>query len=63
MVLYSNKHYLEKYDKKIPKTWDELLEIGQYIVKQEKLNNTNLYGYNGLFNYCNQFIFFFFFFK
>ncbi|KAG4090271.1 periplasmic binding protein-like II [Neocallimastix lanati (nom. inval.)] len=51
MVLYSNKHYLEKYDKKIPKTWDELLEIGQYIVKQEKLNNTNLYGYNGLFNY------------
>ena len=53
MVLYSNNYYLEKYNKKIPKTWDKLLEIGQDIIEQEKINNnnTNLYGYNGLFSY------------
>ncbi|KAG4090277.1 hypothetical protein H8356DRAFT_1279713 [Neocallimastix lanati (nom. inval.)] len=53
MILYSNNYYLEKYNKKIPKTWDKLLEIGQDIIEQEKINNnnTNLYGYNGLFSY------------
>ncbi|KAL6592058.1 hypothetical protein U3516DRAFT_569741 [Neocallimastix sp. 'constans'] len=52
MILYSNKNYLENYNKEIPKTWNELLETGQYIINQEKMNNNNnIYGYNGLFGY------------
>jgi len=51
MVLYSNNYYLEKYNKKIPSTWDDLLQTGQDIIEQEQKNNNeiNLYGYNGLF--------------
>jgi len=49
-VLYSNEMLLNKYNKTIPKTWNELLETGKYILRKEKeLNNTNLIGYNGLF--------------
>ena len=49
-ILYSNKYLLSKYNKPIPKTWNELLETGKYILRKEKeLNNTNLIGYNGLF--------------
>jgi len=41
---------LNKYNKEIPKTWDELLETGKYILKQEKIkNNTNIVIFNGLF--------------
>jgi len=47
-VIYNNMKYLNKYNKKIPKTWNELLETGKYILKQEnKLNNTNILIYNG----------------
>jgi len=51
MVLYSNRYYLEKYNKEVPTTWDKLLETGQFILEQERINNKNfnLYGYNGLF--------------
>jgi len=51
MVLYSNNYYLKKYNKKVPTTWDNLLETGQYIIEQERINNNkyDLYGYNGLF--------------
>jgi len=43
--------YLEKYNKKIPTTWDELIDTGKYILKEEKkLNNTDLLGYNGIFS-------------
>ncbi|ORX84281.1 periplasmic binding protein-like II [Anaeromyces robustus] len=49
-VLYSNRVLLSKYNKKIPKTWDELLETSKFILNEEKkLNNTNIIGYNGLF--------------
>jgi len=42
---------LEKYNKKIPKTWDELLETANYILNEEKkMNNTELIGYNGFFS-------------
>ncbi|ORX50396.1 periplasmic binding protein-like II [Piromyces finnis] len=49
--LYSNIEYLQKYNKNIPKTWDELIETGKYILEQEKMINENsqLIGYNGLF--------------
>ncbi|KAL6605284.1 periplasmic binding protein-like II [Neocallimastix sp. 'constans'] len=49
-ALYSNIELLNKYNKEIPKTWDELLETGKYILKQEKIkNNTNIVIFNGLF--------------
>ncbi|OUM62610.1 hypothetical protein PIROE2DRAFT_61764 [Piromyces sp. E2] len=52
-VLYSNIIYLNKYHKEIPKTWDELIETGEYILKKEREENNNkeLIGYNGLFPY------------
>jgi len=61
---------LEKYDKRVPKTWDELIETSQYILEKERVlyNNTNLLAYNGLFNGLfkkkkkKKFFFFFFFF-
>jgi len=43
--------YLNKYNKDVPKTWDELIETSKYIMNEEKkINNTNLLGYNGGFN-------------
>jgi len=42
---------LDKYELKSPKTWNELLNIGKYILEEEKKkNNTKLIGYNGLFD-------------
>ncbi|ORX84845.1 hypothetical protein BCR32DRAFT_266083 [Anaeromyces robustus] len=47
-TLYSNKVLLDKYNKRIPKTWDELIETSKEIIeKEKKLNNTGLVGYNG----------------
>jgi len=58
-VLYYNKNLLKKYNKKVPRTWDELIEIGEYIVNEEKkLNNTDLIAYNGLFNSIHTISFF-----
>eukprot|EP00833_Pecoramyces_ruminatium_P005016 jgi/Orpsp1_1/1179048/evm.model.c7180000067718.1 len=49
-VLYSNKKLLDKYHKKIPNVWDELIETGKEILEKERaLNNTELIGYNGFF--------------
>jgi len=64
-LLYSNINMLNKYKKRIPKTWDELIDTSIYILERE--NNTNLMAYNGLFNGLfkkkkNFFFFFFFFF-
>jgi ABC-type glycerol-3-phosphate transport system substrate-binding protein len=35
-VLYYNKEYLNKYQQEPPKTWNELLEIGKYIISEEQ---------------------------
>jgi len=51
-VLYSNKRLLNKYDKSIPKTWDELIDTCHYIMKKE--NDTELICYNGLFDDSEQ---------
>jgi len=56
MVLYSNNYYLQKYNITIPKTWNELINITEYVLEEEhKLNNYNIIGYNGLFpgNFIN----------
>ena len=47
-ALFSNKHLLEKYHKRVPLTWDELLETGKEILEKERAeNNTDIVGYNG----------------
>jgi len=55
---------LKKYDKKIPKTWDELIKTAKYILEKEKeRDNTQIIGYNGLFSgnyiyiYINKLVF------
>ncbi|KAG4085823.1 periplasmic binding protein-like II [Neocallimastix lanati (nom. inval.)] len=49
-VLYANKMLLKKYNHRVPRTWDELIEISKFIIYNEKLmNNTNIIGYNGEF--------------
>jgi len=41
---------LNKYEKEIPKTWDELINTGKFILENERKNgNEDLIGYNGLF--------------
>jgi len=47
-ALFSNKELLDKYHKRVPKTWEELLETGKEIIKREREeNNTEIVGYNG----------------
>ncbi|KAL6625309.1 periplasmic binding protein-like II, partial [Neocallimastix sp. 'constans'] len=47
-ILYSNMDLLNKYEKKLPKTWEEMLNIGNEILKEERANGNNeLIGYNG----------------
>jgi len=49
--LYYNHNFLNKYNKRIPTTWNELFETGKYILEEEKkLNNTEIVIYNGLFS-------------
>ena len=48
-VLYSNMELLNKYNRTVPKTWDELIDTCKYIIGQEK-DNTELICYNGLFD-------------
>jgi len=41
---------LDKYNKKPPKTWDELIETAKYILEEEKkIGHDDIFGYNGLF--------------
>ncbi|OUM61737.1 hypothetical protein PIROE2DRAFT_12193 [Piromyces sp. E2] len=48
-VLYSNKELLDKYNLTPPKTWDELVNTTQYIIKTEKKKQVNdIVGYAGL---------------
>eukprot|EP00833_Pecoramyces_ruminatium_P005518 jgi/Orpsp1_1/1179550/evm.model.c7180000069828.1 len=46
-VLYYNNELLKKYNKSVPKTWNELYETGKYIRENEK--DDDLIIYNGLF--------------
>jgi len=50
-VLYYNKKLLDRYEKRVPKTWDELIDISLEIKeKEEKLGNIYLTEFNGLFS-------------
>ena len=52
-VLYYNEPLLNKYNQKVPKTWNELYDTGKYIMEKENNNNNNnninLIIYNGFF--------------
>ncbi len=48
-TLYSNQDLLTKHEKRIPKTWEELMETSKYIADEElKRNNKTYIRYNGL---------------
>jgi len=47
-VLYYNEQLLKQYGKSVPKTWDQLIEIGEDIRKQS--GNSTLVYYNGLYD-------------
>ncbi|ORX50628.1 hypothetical protein BCR36DRAFT_54015 [Piromyces finnis] len=50
-VFYSNYLLLNQYNRKIPETWEEMIDTGKYILNEErKKDNNNLTGYIGLFN-------------
>ncbi len=49
-ALFSNIDLLSKYNKDIPKTWDELMSTSKYIYEEEKKNNNTIIRYNGLLN-------------
>ena len=48
-VFFSNKNYLQKYNRPIPKTWDQLIETTEYILDEEKKKGNELNGYAALF--------------
>jgi len=51
-MLYSNEDLLIKYNKPIPKTWDELIKTCKYIIDKE--NDPELICCNGLFDGKNK---------
>jgi len=52
-VLYSNVELLSKYNKDIPRTWDELMSTSRYIYEEEKKNNTIIKRYHSSMNENN----------
>lgn len=48
-LLYYRKDLLEKYNTQPPQTWEELYMIAQKIVKAEKKQKKNIYGFSGQF--------------
>jgi len=41
---------LDKYNKPVPETWDELIDTSKYIMEKEKENDSELISFNGLFD-------------
>jgi len=53
-VLYYHKILLDRYEKRAPKTWEELIETSLEIKeKEKKLGNIHLSEFNGLFSEKN----------
>ncbi|OUM58626.1 hypothetical protein PIROE2DRAFT_16031, partial [Piromyces sp. E2] len=54
--LYVNDELLKEYDKRVPETWDELIETAEYILDEEKKKDpeVDLTAYNGMIDgtYC-----------
>jgi len=49
-TLFSNQELLLKYNKEVPKTWDELISTSKYIYEEEKKLNNTILRYIGSFN-------------
>jgi len=50
-VFYYNKQLLDQYNQIIPKTWDQVIAVGEYIKNElDKQNINNIMIYNGGFN-------------
>jgi len=49
-TLFSNQELLLKYNKEIPKTWDELLSTSKYIYDEEKKINNTIIRYHSSMN-------------
>ncbi|KAL6630151.1 hypothetical protein U3516DRAFT_822234 [Neocallimastix sp. 'constans'] len=47
-ILYYNELLLNKYQKEVPKTWDELIETAKFIINEESKINNTIIGYNGM---------------
>jgi len=45
-VLGYNEFLLKKYNKPVPKTWNELIETAKEIIIGEKANGNNIIGYS-----------------
>jgi len=56
-TLFSNQELLLKYNKEVPKTWDELMNTSKYIYEEEKKLNNTIIRYNGLINGKNNILF------
>jgi len=52
-TLFSNQELLKRYNKSVPKTWDELMETSKYIYDEEQKRNNTIIRYNGLINDYN----------
>jgi len=53
-TLFSNYALLIKYNKGIPKTWDELMSTSKFIYDEEKKINNNIIRYSGFLNGINK---------
>jgi len=45
-MLYTNQELLNKHGQNIPKTWDELFEIAQLIIEEEKNEGNEIIPYS-----------------
>ncbi|ORY85900.1 periplasmic binding protein-like II [Neocallimastix californiae] len=44
-MLYSNQNLLDKYNKPIPKTWNELINTAKFILTEESKSGNEIIGY------------------
>ncbi len=44
-ILYYRKDLLNKYNKPVPRTWEELTKTADYIMRKEKIHNPEMVGY------------------
>ncbi|KAL6613112.1 periplasmic binding protein-like II [Neocallimastix californiae] len=45
-MLFSNQDLLDKYEKSIPKTWDDLINIAKFIMTEELNSGNEVFGYS-----------------
>jgi multiple sugar transport system substrate-binding protein len=48
-VLYYRKDLLDKYRLPPPMTWQQMLDVAEWIIREEKKGGNNIYGFSGQF--------------